>query len=285
MSALTIVVIVLNVLLLYIRFRIYNKSVLDNVLNFGLALLLVQVIHMYFVNTYLPYNLQLISLAPYSLLHPPLIYFIVQLSHKEYCSRLKDSFSYHLIPFAFFTVIYIVLLFSDVLLEAYGNFIFQMLLIAEIFSSLSYAIWCTVILYRSNKESWESYMRLLSEGFVLFMVLFGCFIMIQFYEQIKGDEVTITKNWHFSLVLIFISILSIFIVTIEKLIRSTSSAINDKTTKPKNEPSETDEIESKILHDLNELQLDIESEDLLNKLTELVETGWFLNPEINLQRL
>lgn len=284
MSTLSIVVIVLNVLLLYIRLRINSKSIIDKALNLGLVLLLMQIVHSSLVNNYLPCSMYLISLAPYSLLHPPLIYYIVQSSHRNYIEQLKSNYRYHLIPFAFFTIIYFVLLFSDVMLEAYGNFAFQLLLIAEIVSSLSYAIWCIIILYRSNKEIWQPHMRLLSEAFVLFMVLFGCFFMVQFYDQIQGEEVVIMNSGHFSFVLFLISISAIFIITVEKLIRK--SAIASRETEGSNLKS--DLVSSSIVHSgaHSKLEdLDIESEELLDKLGELVEVNWFLNPEINLRRL
>lgn len=287
MSTLSIVVIVLSVLLLYIRFRINSKSVIDKALNFGLVLLLIQIVHTCLINTYLPFNLYLISLAPYSLLYPPLIYYIVQFSHRNYMEQLKNTYRYHLIPFVFFTIIYFVLLFSEAMLEAYGSFTFQLLLIVEIVSSLSYAIWCIIILYKSYKETWLPQMRLLSEAFVLFLVLFGCFLMVQLYEQIKDQEDVVMSNRHFSLILILISILSIFIITIEKLIRK--SAIASKGTELIYSKKQIDlEEKPSGVHSASQSKsdnFDIESCELLEKLTALVEDYWFMNPEINLSRL
>lgn len=287
MSTLSIVVIVLSVLLLYIRFRINSKSVIDKALNFGLVLLLIQIVHTCLINTYLPFNLYLISLAPYSLLYPPLIYYIVQFSHRNYMEQLKSTYRYHLVPFVFFTIIYFVLLFSEAMLETYGSFTFQLLLIVEIVSSLSYAIWCIIILYKSNKEIWLPQMRLLSEAFVLFMVLFGCFLMVQLYEQIKGQEVVVMNNRHFSLILILFSILSIFIITIEKLIRK--SAIASKGTELIYSKKQIDLKEKPSgVHSASQSKsdnFDVESYELLEKLAALVEDYWFINPEINLSRL
>src|SRR5690554_6602293 len=94
------------------------------------------------------------------------------------------------------------------------------------------------------------------------------------------------KNRHFSLVLIFIAIMSIFIITIEKLISDSNVVAKEKKgTNPNNELSLLTDVNSGVQSELKEIELDIETEELLSKLTELTENGWFLNPEINLMRL
>lgn len=295
MTLLNTLLIVIGVLTLYMRFRLNSKIAIDKLLTLATSIILFHGIHYHIVYTYFACSPYLEALAPYRLLYSPMIYFSIQLAQVPAMDKSERYLKIHLFPIIFFTLFFITLSLFDSLRNIYGEFVFELLLLAEALSYLTYAIASVILIYKKmGKSQWYPYMKGLAEVAVMLIILAGTYSLIQFFKEIDRNSSVLTRSYDFNLLLLVITIIMMFMLTIEQLISRTmfATARSIISKKSKSTPLRKKLIfASEITSSTSEKQtihtdgIDKELADFIEKLNRLVATDWFLNSEINLKSL
>lgn len=297
MFLLTIITLVVCVLLLYIRLRLNNTTTaLDKIIILTTGMILFQVTFVFFASKFLMCCRYLDALAPFRLIYPPVLYLIVQLCNKNYLTVSKKQFYLHASPILLFLMQYALLSFSASLRAHYGPIAFKLLLMAEIVSTLLYSTWCVIILYKPSRNAkMQASIKTGLELAVTLSILTGSFSMIRYFEINFVDISKYGRNNLYSLILLLVISTLLFLLTIEqwKSVLETTTKTPSKEPKIQKLPVRKTKDTSDVLpldpEEIEEQEMLIgtakEIYPFLEKLYQLEDAHWFLNPEVNLHAL
>lgn len=290
MSILTIILMVVGVLTLYMRFRIHSELAIDRLLTLATIIILLHGIHFYLIFRYFTCCKYLEALAPYRLLYAPLIYFSIQSAQIPAITISKRQVRVHLFPISIFIVSYLFFSLSMEFRANYGELGFMSLLFAEVMSYLGYAVASIILIYKSNgNATWYPHMKVLAEIGVMLTILAGTYSLIQFFKESEHYISFIDRSYDFNLLFLLITMILLFMLTVEQLIVESNSSKGKNLSSKRNKMHsiiKNGNVSSEQKESNNILNNeDIEVIDFLQKLENLKAVNWFLDPEINLNSL
>ncbi len=295
MFPLAILITVLCAVTLYIRFRLVEKKPLERLFNFLIIYILFHTLHITVISLFLESNPYLDALAPYRLIYPPLLFFVVELIYNKNAQQVKSNMLLHFIPIFVFSFLYLLMSLSRDLRLIYGRYVFDFLLFTESINYLFYAVWSSVIMYKNQEGNLQ--MKIVLEMMVVLSVMAGTFSFFKFFELYPENDLVVTSS-AITLTFLLVLIGLLFIVTVENLsLKKETNKNSKKRTYKRSSTISRSYGENTVNYKLdrpNENTLTPfsaislaqgEDEILLQRLSLLNTHHWYLNPDADLPTL